>query len=133
MSSLTKKIIVPVVFLFIIINVVLYFLRSFLQSQGVDSNFVIGANIILFLISISGLLLQSRTVQSANPNAFIRGIYSSLIIKMFTVIAAILIYVAIMSHELNKAGIFIAMAFYVLYTCVEVFQLMKLLRKKTDG
>lgn len=133
MSSLTKKILVPVVFLFLIINITLYFLRTFLQSQGIDTNFVVGANIILFLISVSGLLLQSRTVKSANLNSFIRGIYSSLIIKMFTVIAAILIYVAIMSQELNKAGIFIAMAFYVLYTCVEVFQLMKILRKKTDG
>jgi chromosome condensin MukBEF MukE localization factor len=101
--------------------------------MGVDVNFVAGANLILFLISISGLLVQSRSVRSANANAFIRGIYSSLIIKMFTVIAAILIYVAIMSHELNKEGIFIAMAFYMLYTSVEVFQLMKIVRKKSDG
>ena len=133
MSSLTKKILVPVVILFIVINVTLYFLRSFLQSQGIDVNFVAGANLILFLISISGLLVQSRSVSSANANAFIRGIYSSLIIKMFTVIGAILIYVAIMSHELNKAGIFIAMAFYMLYTSIEVFQLMKIVRKKSDG
>jgi hypothetical protein len=133
MSSLTKKIFVPVVFLFVLINVTLYFLRSFLQSQGIDVNFVAGANLILFLISISGLLVQSRSVRSANANAFIRGIYSSLIIKMFTVIGAILIYVAIMSHELNKAGIFIAMAFYMLYTSIEVFQLMKIVRKKSDG
>ena len=133
MSSLTKKIFVPVVFLFVLINVSLYFLRSFLQSMGVDVDFVAGANLILFLISISGLFVQSRNARLANANAFVRGIYSSLIIKMFTVIAAILIYVAIMSHELNKEGIFIAMAFYVLYTSVEVFQLMKIVRKKSDG
>ena len=133
MNSLKRKIFVPVVFLFIIINVTLYFLRSFLQSQGIDVNFVAGANFILFLISISGLFVQSRNARSANANAFVRGIYSSLIIKMFTVIAAILVYVAIMSKELNKAGIFIAMGFYVLYTSIEVFQLMKIVRKKPDA
>ncbi len=52
---------------------------------------------------------------------------------MFTVIGAILVYVAIMSKELNKAGIFIAMGFYVLYTSIEVFQLMKIVRKKPDA
>lgn len=132
MNGLSKKIIVPVIILFIVINMLLYFLRSFLQSIGIDVNFVAGANLLLFLISISGLLIQNRSVKSANANAFIRGIYSSLIIKMFTVVAALLIYVAVLSHELNKAGIFLAMAFYIFYTSLEVFQLMKIVRKKTN-
>jgi len=52
--------------------------------------------------------------------------------KLFVVVAAILIYVLILGGKVNIPSLFTAMVFYIIYTSIEVIQLMKLVRKKSD-
>ena len=124
---------IPVVLLFVLITAMIFILKSFLKSNGFNINFLLTGNLILFVLSISGFLIQMRGLRSANINAFMRGIYSSLLLKMFIIVIAVLIYVFINGGNVNKPSLFTCMALYFLYTAVEVKQLMKIARKKSDA
>ena len=131
-NDLFKKFI-PVIALFVFINLLIFILKTFLIRSGFEISFLLIANAVIFLLTLFGFFIQSKTVSSSNVNAFIRGIYSSLLLKMFVIVAAIFIYIYITGGKVNKPSLFTSMAFYLLYTFIEVVQLMKLARKKTNG
>ena len=129
---LIKKLI-HVLSLFIFVNILLLIFKSILTGYGFDVNFILGANVVLFLLSLSGFFIQTKGVRSSNINAFIRGVYSSVLLKMFIIMAAILIYILAAGGNVNKPALFTSMAIYILYTSVEVIQLMKIVRKKPNA
>ncbi|HUS00312.1 MAG TPA: hypothetical protein VMY77_01210 [Chitinophagaceae bacterium] len=122
----------PIVLLFIILNGLILAFKTFLEGNGFDREFLIWANLFLFIISIGGFLLQRRGLQSPNPQAFVRGVYASMIFKMFLVMAVVLIYMLLSGSKINKPGLFTAMGLYIVYTVVEVTALMKVARKKKN-
>jgi len=124
---------VPVIGFFILINILIFIFIKALRIAGFNVSFLLAANAILFLLSSFGFAIQTKGVRSTNINAFVRGVYSSLLLKLFVIVAAILIYVLIMGGEVNKPSLFTAMGIYLIYTSIEVVQLMKLARKKPDA
>lgn len=131
-NPIIKKFI-PVIFLFVFINILIFLFKAFLIQNGFEINFLVVANLVLFLLSSFGFYVQTKGVHSKNINAFIRGVYSSLLMKMFVIVAAIFIYIFIAGGEVNKPSLFASMAFYLLYTSIEVIQLMKIVRKKPNA
>jgi hypothetical protein len=131
-NDLLKKLI-PVMALFAFTSLLILIFKTFLIESGFEISFILIANAILFLLTLFGFFIQSKTVSSSNVNAFIRGIYSSLLLKMFVIIAAIFIYIYITGGKVNKPSLFTSMLLYLIYTFIEVVQLMKLARKKTNG
>lgn len=131
-NTLTKKFI-PVISLFIVINLVIFIFKSSLVDYRFDIPFLLVANVLLFLLSLFGFYIQTRGVRSANVNAFVRGLYSSLLLKMFVIIGAIFIYIYVMEGHVNKPSLFTSMAIYLIYTSIEVIQLMKIARKNNAG
>ena len=123
----------PILLLFLILNAVILTAKTFLESRGFDREFLIWANLFLFLLSIGGFLLQRKALQSPNPQAFVRGVYASLMFKMFLVIVVVSVYVFLFRNKLNKPGLFTAMGLYIVYTVVEVTALMKVARKKKNA
>jgi len=122
-----------VIILFVCISAVILILKSFLQLHGFDTRFLLVANLLLFLITIFGFLIQMRGLKSANTNVFIRGVYSSFLLKLFVIMIAVVIYLFIMKSRLNKPSLFTSMGIYILYAVVEVFQLMKIARGKINA
>jgi hypothetical protein len=131
-TSLTSKS-RPVMALFLIINILVFTFKSSLIRYGFDIPFLLIANVLLFLLSLFGFYIQTKGVQSANVNAFVRGLYSSLLLKMFVIVAAIFIYIFVMDGHVNKPSLFTSMAIYLVYTFIEVTQLMKIARKKNNA
>jgi hypothetical protein len=130
-TSLAKKF-RPVIALFIVINILILIFKKSLTGYGFDIPFLLIANALLFLLSLFGFYIQNKGVRSANVNAFVRGLYSSLLLKMFVIIAAICIYIFLIASHVNKPSLFTSMAIYLIYTSIEVIQLMKLARNKNN-
>ena len=128
-----RKAFLPIVVLFIILNGAILTFTTFLDSRGFDREFLIWANLLLFFISIGGFLLQRKGLESPNPQAFVRGMYASMMFKMFICIIVVLIYVFLFRNKINKPGLFTAMGMYVVYTVVEVSALMKVARTKRNA
>jgi hypothetical protein len=131
-QSLVKKFI-PVIGLFLLVNLVVFIFGNSLKEYGFNIGFLLVANAILFILTFLGFYLQTKGVRSTNVNAFIRGVYSSLLLKMFVIVVAILIYILLMGGEANKPAILASMGIYLAYTSLEVIQLMKIARKKPDA
>jgi len=133
MNKENRKAFFPIVLLFIILNGLILTFKTFLENHGFDREFLIWANLFLFFISIGGFLLQRKGLQSPNPQAFVRGMYASMMFKMFICMIVVLIYVFLFRSKINKPGLFTAMGLYIVYTVVEVTALMKVARKKKNA
>jgi hypothetical protein len=125
------KTLLPLILLFIILNSLIISFKSFLEDYGFDRDFLIIANLLLFLLSISAFLLQRKALQSPNPNAFVRGVYSAILIKLFVCMIAFFAY-AFVNKSVNKPALFTSMGFYILYTALEVVTLMKVARERKN-
>ena len=120
----------PSLILFILLTLMIIFLSSLLEKNGFNINFLLIANGLLFLLSASAFFLQARAINSNNPQKFVRGVYASMMIKMFICMIAVLIYVVFNKHNINKPALFTSMGIYILYTIIEVSGLMKAVRNK---
>jgi hypothetical protein len=123
----------PIIFLFIIVSILILTAKTILEGWGYDREFLLWANLFLFLISTGGFLLQRKGLQSPNPQVFVRGVYASMMFKLFITMVVVLIYVFIVRSKINKPGLFTAMGLYLVYTVVEVSALMKVARKKKNA
>lgn len=124
------KRLLPLTLMFIVLTALLLIFRSTLEEAGFNTGFVLIANAILFVLSTIAFRIQMRYIKSPNPHAFVRSVYSSVVMKMLLILAALFIFIVAMNGEINKQAIFVTMGIYVLYSSLEVFQLMKLVRKK---
>lgn len=124
-----KRLYIPLVVVFGLVNALVFLFKDFLHQQNFNLEFILISNLLLFIIVFISVVVQLKTIQSANNLAFIRGVYTSMIIKMFVCMIAIFIYIFAMSGKVNQPGLFISMGLYILYTAIEVRGLMKTVRK----
>ncbi|MBL0146609.1 MAG: hypothetical protein IPP48_13590 [Chitinophagaceae bacterium] len=124
-----KKVILPIVLLFVFVNAFLLTSSSFITKWGADKDVLIVANIICFVINLLAFLLQSKSLQNANPNAFVRAVMGGVMLKMLVCIFAVFIYV-MSAKEVNKPAVIISMALYILYMAIEIAAILKLNKQK---
>ena len=115
------------------IMIVIMIFKKPLASFGFDINFLIFANLLLYLLSYFSFIIQVKGIAAKSAHAFVRGLYASLMLKMFVVIGAIFIYIYVFDGIVNMPALFIAMVIYLVYTSIEVVQLMKIARKKPNA
>jgi hypothetical protein len=123
---------VPIVLLFVILNALVMGFRSRWIAWNVDEDLVIAGNLFLFAVTFFSFLIAENGLQKKNPHAFMRSIMGSILFKMFLCIIAAFVYISINKKELNKAGLFICMGLYLVYTFLEVSVLTRILRKKPN-
>jgi len=123
----------PLLVIFFITNILFLTNRARL-SQWWDLNvdvLIIG-NLILFAATAVSFYLFTRSLNSKNPQAVVRTVYSGVVSKMMICLVAVFIYISIAGKGVNKAGIFGCMFLYFLYTTLEVAILMKLSKQKKN-
>jgi FtsH-binding integral membrane protein len=77
--------------------------------------------------------LAQKGLGNANPHAFVRSVYTSMMLKLFACIIAAFVYIAMNRDNLNKPALFTCMALYLVYTFMEVSILMKQLKGRANG
>jgi hypothetical protein len=123
----------PVILLFLVLNAFFIAGKNMLSRWGVDQGVLIGGNAILFVITLISYTLAQRGLNSPNSHAFVRGVYGSVMIKLFLCLIAAFIYISTNKSNLNKPALFTCMGLYLVYTFMEVSALMKLLREKKNA
>ena len=124
---------VPVVLLFVILNGLFIAGKSMLERWHADQGILIGGNLLLFAITFFSFEVAKRGLQSTNPHAFLRSVYGSILIKLFICAIAAFVYIFTYRTNLNKPALFACMGLYLVYTFLEVYVLMKLLKRKANG
>lgn len=122
-----------VILVFVLLNGFFVVGNSLLLSWHADQAVLIGGNLILFIVTVVSYLLTSRSFSSPNPNAFVRAMYGSFMIKLFVCAIAAFAYIMSAKKEVNKPALFICLGLYAIYTTMEVAALMKLLKQKKNA
>jgi hypothetical protein len=124
-----RKVILPIVLLFIFINAFLLTAKSIFVKYGINREEVIAANIICFLLNIGTFLLQSKALKSSNPNAFVRAAMAGILMKLLICMFVVVVYV-MTAKQLNKPAIYVSLFLYLLYMLLELTAILKLNKQK---
>jgi len=123
----------PVLFLFTFVTVFCISGRSWLEKQGIDSAVVIVGNVLLFAVSLAASLLNTRSLQSSNPQSSVRAMYGGFMIRFFVLAIAAFIYIMMEKKQVNKAGLMICAGLYVLYSGFETRALLRMSKQNRDA
>ncbi|KYP13581.1 hypothetical protein, partial [Flavihumibacter sp. CACIAM 22H1] len=116
----SRKAMLPLVLVFIVINTALLLFSTRLAETGLDVTVLMTANCLLFLIFFVSLWLHLRSMANSSTHVFMRNMYSGMLLKLFGGAIAAFIYIYLFRDKVNKPALFGSMAIYVLYTIIEL-------------
>jgi len=123
----------PLVLLYVFLQSIFFLGKHILIRQGIDSFVLIGGNLVLFIATALSFYVSQRSLASTNPNASVRSLYGSFMIKFFICMVAAFAYIMMEKKNVNKPALIICMGLYLVYTFVEVSSLQKLLKQKKNA
>lgn len=118
----------PLILVFTALNGFFIAGSNMLERWGADQDVLVYGNIFLLIITLLSYLLAKRGLTNPNPHAFVRAVYSSILLKLFICLIAAFAYIASTKTALNKPAFFTLMGLYLLYTFLEVSVLTKALK-----
>lgn len=122
-----------IILVFVTINAMFVVGAKKLQAWNADQSVLILGNLLLFAVTLASFWLTKKSFSNPNPNAFVRAIYGSFMIKFFICAGVAFAYIMAAGKEVNKPALFIIMGLYVIYTTLEVAALTKMLRLKKNA
>jgi hypothetical protein len=125
--------IVPATILFILLNGLFITGKTMLKKWNADQEVLIVGNLILFVVTLLSYFISLRGLKSSNPNAMVRSVYGSFMVKFFVCIIAAFIYIMAVKKNVNKPALFACMALYLVYAFIEVSVLTKLSKQKKNA
>lgn len=125
--------ILPMILIFILISSYCTIGQTQLAKRGIDHEVLIIGNILAFVVCLLAFVICRRSFRSPNPQAFVRAMYGSFLIKFFVLAIAAFIYIMVTKKNVNKPALFISMGLYVIYTIMEIGALLKLMKQKKNG
>ena len=125
-----SRLLIPVtLYIFIPLNLLIYFFCSGLRSAGLDPWVLAGGNIILYLITVLALYIHVKGLSDKNAHAFFRSVYGSMLMRMFICILAVIIYAVAAGDRLNKYSLLSCFLFYFIYHFFELRLILSRLKK----
>jgi heme/copper-type cytochrome/quinol oxidase subunit 3 len=118
---------------FVVLNGFFIAARPMLQRWGTDYDVLLIGNAFLLVVSLLSYLLAKRGLTNSNPHAFVRGVYSGILLKLFVCMIAAFVYISIYKKDLNKPAFFTLMGLYLVYTFIEVSVLTKELKQQKNA
>lgn len=89
-----------------------------LWKPGFSFPILMGGNVLMFFISLGTFFIVGKNFKG-RPEAFVRGVMASTMLKLFACIIAVTIYVMIYRQQLYKPQLFALLGIYALYLIVE--------------
>lgn len=93
-------------------------------------NIILYGTLVVAAISFLSYLISARSVNSKNPNKFVRGVMGGTFLKFFLCIVAVGVLLFLLQKKLHKPDLFLLMFVYLVYTVVETGLLFTLSRKQ---
>jgi len=117
--------IMPLLCIFILVSFISVVFPEFLQRRNIDRTVLISGNVLLLIVGAASFIFYRKAILAGNTQAFLRNMYSGMLLKFFVCIAAAFIYIFNASPDVNKPGLFSVMFLYLIYTFAEMATLMK--------
>ncbi len=120
-----NKTILPLVFLFLVLGAFILIFRNLLAQNGFDWQLLSGANLLIYVITVVSMHLLTRGMNAPSTHVFLRNAYSGILLKLVACAAAAFIYIYVSGDHLNNSVLLSSMGFYLVYSFVEMYVLMK--------
>jgi len=130
MNKTTLQLIRPLTTVIVITGAVSVFAKNWLAKNGIDYQVLLAGNLLLYFVSLFAFLISNRALNASNPQAFVRAMYGSFMIKFFVVIIAAFIYIMQVKKNVSKPTLGIWAVLYIIYTVIETKALTRLLKQK---
>src|SRR5690242_1435822 len=76
--------------------------QKVLANAGIDGTVLLVGNLVLYAATILSFLVSTRSLRSSNPNASVRSLYGSFMVRFFIIIVAAFIYIMLAKKNVNK-------------------------------
>jgi hypothetical protein len=119
----------PIGIVFVLSSLFIVLARPLLAEGRIDYRVLLAGNVLLFGVTAVSFYLYNKSLRNNNPYAFVRIMYGSLLIKVFTCLLATVIYAWAARGAVSRNAIFGCFGLYIVYTWLEVRILMRLSRK----
>jgi hypothetical protein len=123
------KLFLPILLIFVFVSLLTVVFGNRLNSMNINSSLLLSGNLLLFLVTGISFILYRKALFAANTQAFLRNVYSGMLLKLFLCMIAAFIYISAAGKDVNRTGLFILMFLYLLYTFLEVAILLKISRQ----
>ena len=133
MNSQKRKLFLPLLILFIMVNGLSLVFSQALKKHQLDNEVVIVANTLLFLISAISLFMQIKGATNTNPHAMVRGVMGSVVMKLFVLGTAAFLYLYMAGEQKSVNALFVSMGLYIVYTWLEVRIALKIKPSNNGG
>ncbi|MBA4198773.1 MAG: hypothetical protein C0459_14585 [Chitinophaga sp.] len=130
-SSISKKIL-PLFFVFILVNSLVICYQPLLQAKKIDALVVFTANTILFVLSVISLIMHTKQIDKKNPNATLRNVMSVTLLKMLVLGSAAVFYL-ILAKDKSAYAIIVSMGLYFIYLFIEISIASKINKEDKNG
>ena len=124
------KMLLPVLLIFITVNVFILLTHAIWLKYNIDQNVLICANLLFLLTAVLVFFMQKKALTNSNPNVFIRSIMTGMLIKMFTTVIAVFAYVMIAGKGFDKKAVFLSLFLYLIYLAAEVIAISQENKKR---
>ncbi|MEN9700829.1 MAG: hypothetical protein RIR55_132 [Bacteroidota bacterium] len=113
------KQLLPVLFVFVIVNAVLLTAHSLLVDQYVKYEFVMAVNLMLLMMSLFNFN-RIRKVDLKNPRAMVNSVMVGTLLKMLVFAGSALFYATQKKAPVGIPTLLASMALYLIYTWLEI-------------
>ena len=125
-----SKLTYPIGFLFIIVSAAIEFGQKQLIAYKFVPSVVAYANVLLFLVTLVGLIALINASKNPNPNVLVRTVMAAMGLRLLGVAVAVLLYIKLSGTAISPRSVYAAFALYPLYTFLEIKLFLKLNVKK---
>lgn len=123
----------PLLLVFLISMTICVLAKSLFESWKINADIVMIGNTILFIAAALSFYFFLGSLRNNRAAVFMRHIYGGMMIRMFIVLIAALIYIVSQGKAVNKGAVFICMFLYFVYSFLEVSIMMKLSNKQKNA
>jgi len=119
--------------LFTGIGLLLFSTKEIQLKYQFDQVVLWAGHVLLFLLTVLSLFLHLRGASDKNAQAFFRSVYSSMILRMFGVVLAIIIYASVAGASVNRPSLLLCAGLYFIYMFYEIGIVFRLLKQAKNG
>lgn len=115
---------------FIVFSVLTVLGWNSLAIRKINPWVVLISNGILCLVTLLNIAYHSASLQQSNPQAVLRSVMASTMIKLFVLAASVLIYLLAAGSSRSVYAIILSMGLYIIYSWMETKILLQLKKAK---
>jgi hypothetical protein len=124
------KLLYPIIALFIFVNAAILLGEQELIKYKFVPTVINGANLLLFALTLLGLLALISAAKDPNPNVLVRTVMAFMGFRLIGLAVILVSYIKMSGAGISPRSVYAGLALYPLYTWLEIKLFLKLNVKK---